>query len=204
MESKDFKYKYLKYKQKYLNSVTEINRLKSMLNNQMGGAMTNSIVMSEQPNDPLMKINYLSETPVFQQGGRYTDISSSELHSANLESSELETFIKRNMVGGETTDEESVPLPDSDTVDINDEEDKSTEKRDSDDKDDKDDSDDDLNLDSDDEQTQDGGYSTSFTELDNIFGDAREDDSESDLSISSLDSTSLNSSDDEFNFSSSD
>lgn len=193
MESKDFKYKYLKYKQKYLDSVTEINRLKSMLNNQMGGAMTNSIVMSEQPNDPLMKINYLSETPVFQQGGRYTDISSSELHSTNLESSELETFIKRNMVGGNTEDDESVPVPDSDTVNSNDDEEETPEEKTP----EEDDSDDD-------EQTQDGGYSTSFTELDNIFGGAREEDSESDLSISSLDSTSLNSSDDEFNFSSSD
>ena len=201
MESKDFKYKYLKYKQKYLDSVTEINRLKSMLNNQMGGATYNND-FSEQLNDPLLKVNYLSETPVFQQGGRYTDISSSDLHSTNLESSELETFIKRNMVGGETEDEESVPLPDSDTVDINDEEDESTEKRNSDDEDDSDD--DDLKLDSDEEQSQEGGYSTSFTELDNIFGGAREDDSDSDLSISSLDSTSLNSSDDEFNLSPSD
>ena len=201
MESKDFKYKYLKYKQKYLDSVTEINRLKSMLNNQMGGATYNND-FSEQLNDPLLKVNYLSETPVFQQGGRYTDISSSDLHSTNLESSELETFIKRNMVGGETEDDESVPLPDSDTVDINDDEEETTEKR----KTEEDDSDDDeLDLDTEQtEQTQEGGYSTSFTELDNIFGGARENDSESDLSISSLDSTSLNSSDDEFNLSPSD
>ena len=198
MESKDFKYKYLKYKQKYLDSVTEINRLKSMLNNQMGGAMTNSIVMSEQPNDPLMKINYLSETPIFQQGGRYTDISSSELHSANLESSELETFIKRNMVGGSDEDED-LNLDSDDEKTEQTEEDEQTEQTEEDEQTEQTEEDE---NDSDEEQN--GGYSTSFTELDNIFGGAREEDSESDLSISSLDSTSLNSSDDEFNFSSSD